>query len=97
MLRPTYSLVIDGTTISSDTLKPLVALDVRRGKSSGADSALIALGQVPPIAPEVGGDVALELGWDGETTLVFTGLIERTTSANTVCATRAHNRMANRN
>lgn len=76
MLRPSYSIGLDQDTLSSDTLGPLSALEVRRCKNGGADEAVISLGRVPAVNPEEGDAVTIELGWDGEMELVFTGVVE---------------------
>lgn len=76
MLRPSYSINLDNNTFSSDSLGPLVALEVRRCKNGGADEAILSLGRVPALDPAEGGDVTIELGWDGDTELVFTGVVE---------------------
>jgi phage protein D len=76
MLRPTYAISIGGTTVSSDDLRGLVALDVRRAKNAGVDRATVALGRVPTVRASVGDHVTVELGWDGDTTLVFSGTVD---------------------
>lgn len=76
MLRPTYSIVVAGTTLSSDTLGPLRALVVERAKNSGADRTDVLLGRSAAVAAAEGDPVTVELGWDGETALVFTGEVE---------------------
>jgi phage protein D len=75
-LRPTYSIALGATTLSSDTLGPLVALEVERAKNGGADRALLALGRRPEVSPSEGDPATMELGWDGDTSLVFTGEVQ---------------------
>ncbi len=73
MLRPTYSISLGGDTISSDTLRGLVTLEVERAKNAGADRAVVALGRIPDVSPSEGDPAAIELGWDGDNAVVFTG------------------------
>jgi phage protein D len=69
-------VTLGGATLSSETLGPLIALDVQRAKNSGADRAAVRLGRVPQADPAQGDPVAIEMGWEGETTLVFTGHVQ---------------------
>src|SRR5205823_9930891 len=73
---PTYSISLGGDTISSDTLRGLVALDVERAKNAGADRARVALGRVPEVSPSEGDPASIELGWDGDNAVVFTGEVQ---------------------
>jgi len=76
MLKPSYSIKLDQETISSDSPGPLLSLEVRRDKTGAADEAIVALGRVPEVNPSGGAGVSIELGWDGDTQLVFTGIID---------------------
>lgn len=76
MLKPSYLVTLDQDTLSQDTLGPLLALEVLRGKNGAADEAIFTLGLTPPLDPTQGGTVSVELGWDGDTSLVFTGVVD---------------------
>lgn len=76
MLKPSYLVTLDQDTLSQDTLGPLVALEVLRCKNGAADEAIFTLGLTPPLDPQPGGAVTVELGWDGSTELVFTGVVD---------------------
>lgn len=76
MLKPSYSISLGQETLSSEKLAPLLALEIRRDKTGAADEATITIGRVPEISPAEGGEVSVELGWDGETQKVFTGIVE---------------------
>jgi phage protein D len=76
ILRPAYKLKAGGEEFSLGTLAPLIALDVRLAKNAGADGFVAILGQTGPFDIRAGDDVALELGWDGDTRRVFTGTVE---------------------
>jgi phage protein D len=76
MLRPAYSVALGGTTLSSETLGPLEGLSVQRAKNAGADWASMVVGLVPDLDVAEGDPVAIELGWDGQTTPVFAGEVE---------------------
>lgn len=76
MLRPSYSISLDQETLSSESLGPLIDLQIRRDKSGAADEAIVTLGRVSKISLTEGAEVSVELGWDGETETVFSGIIE---------------------
>ena len=76
MLRPSYSITLDQTTLTEKTLGPFLAMEVRRSKSAGADEALLSLGRVPEVNPAPEATVAIEVGWDGSTEPIFTGTVE---------------------
>src|SRR5204863_4311605 len=76
MLRPTYSITVGGATVSSEDWRGLVAMEVERSKNCCADTAVVALGRIPDLSPSDGDPVSIELGWDGDSTVVFTGEVE---------------------
>jgi phage protein D len=76
MLRPTYTVSLGSTTLSSEQLEPLAALVVERAQDGGADGAVLTLGERSELAAAEGDAVTVELGWDGDTTLVFTGAVD---------------------
>lgn len=79
MLKPTYEVALGTLTLASDHLAPLVALSVDRSKNAGADWVTVSIGRTLPSSgvPVSEGDPAtVKLGWDGDTTLVFTGEVE---------------------
>lgn len=75
MLRPSYTISLGSATLSSDTLEPLATLVVECAQNAGADSAVLGLGLRPDLALAGDEPVAIELGWDGDTELVFTGTV----------------------
>ncbi len=75
-LRPAYKLKAGGEEFSLDTFASLIALDLRLSKNAGADALVAILGQTGSFDIHSGDDVTLELGWDGDTSLVFTGTVE---------------------
>ncbi|HXB21075.1 MAG TPA: hypothetical protein VNV88_06830 [Candidatus Solibacter sp.] len=75
MLRPSYKITLGATTISSKALGPLRALEVRRDKRGTADEATIDFGTSVPVDFAEGDPVSIELGWDGTTSVVFSGTV----------------------
>ena len=75
MLRPAYTISLGSATLSSQTLEPLVSLVVERAQNAGAGSATLTLGERPDLTLADGDPVTIELGWDGDTTLAFTGAV----------------------
>ena len=75
MLRPGYTISLGSATLSSATLEPLATLVVECAQNAGADSAVLALGHRPDLALSGGEPATIELGWDGDTELVFTGTV----------------------
>src|SRR6266568_4592841 len=80
MLKPSYSITIGTGITDSSSPGALETLDVRRVKTGGADEAIISLGRVPAIAAAEGDAVSIELGWDGSSEKVFTGVVDRVES-----------------
>jgi phage protein D len=76
MLRPTYEISLGSVTLSSEQLEPLASLVVERAQNAGADSALLMLGERPDLAVQAGDAASVKLGWDGDSTLVFSGTVE---------------------
>ncbi len=79
MLKPTYTISLGGFTLASDHLAPLVALSVERAKNAGADWATVTIGRAQAVSVSQGDPATVSLGWDGDTTLVFTGEVEAVT------------------
>jgi phage protein D len=75
-LRPAYAITLGSATVSSEQLEPLAALVVERATDGGADGVVVTLGERPDLTVAEGDAVTVELGWDGETTLVFTGVVD---------------------
>lgn len=80
-LRPAYKLELGSTELSSDTLGPMVALEVARALNGPGDGAVVRLGGKADSLPEAGDDATVELGWDGDTEAVFTGTVAWTEMA----------------
>ncbi|MFI5041237.1 MAG: hypothetical protein ACHQNA_05220 [Acidimicrobiales bacterium] len=79
MLKPTYAITLGSYRLASDHLAPLVALRVDRAKNAGADWATVTIGRTESVSVSEGDPATVELGWDGDTTVVFTGEIEAVT------------------
>jgi phage protein D len=79
VLKPTYAVMLGSFRLASDHLAPLVALRVDRAKNAGADWATVTIGRVQAVSVSAGDPATVELGWDGDTTLVFTGQVEAVT------------------
>ena len=79
MLKPTYAITLGSSRLASDHLAPLVALQVDRAKNAGADWATVTIGRAQAVPVAAGDPATVELGWDGDTTLVFTGQVEAIT------------------
>lgn len=79
MLKPTYAVTLGSFRLASDHLAPLVALRVDRAKNAGADWATVTIGRAQAASVSAGDPATVELGWDGDTTLVFTGQVEAVT------------------
>lgn len=77
MLKPSYKITLGATTISSEALGPLRSLEVRRDKRGTADEAAIDFGTSIPVDFSQGDPASIELGWDGSTSVVFTGTVGR--------------------
>lgn len=76
MLKPSYLVTLDQKTLSQDAPGPLLALEVLRSKNGAADEVILTLAPAPTLDAAPGGAVAMELGWDGATELVFTGVVD---------------------
>jgi phage protein D len=76
VLKPTYAISLGSLTLSADSLGPLRSLRVERVKNGGADWAVVSLGRTAPVSVAAGDDATIALGWDGDTTTVFTGEVE---------------------
>jgi len=79
VLKPTYTVMLGSSRLGSDHLGPLAALRVDRAKNAGADWATVTIGRAQAVPVSAGDAVTVELGWDGDTTLVFTGQAEAVT------------------
>lgn len=79
MLKPTYAVTLGSVRLASDHLAPLVALSVERAKNAAADWATVTIGRAQAISVSEGDSATVELGWDGSTSLVFTGEVEAVT------------------
>jgi hypothetical protein len=77
MFRPAYNITLGAATVSDAQPGPLDALQVRRDKRGNADEAIVRFGAVSAPVFAEGDPAAIELGWDGSTSVVFTGTVER--------------------
>src|SRR5215475_1694278 len=77
MLRPSYQITLGAATVSDSQLGPLQALQVRRDKRGGADEAIVRLGAGIAVNFAQGDPASIELGWDGTTSAVFSGTVDR--------------------
>ncbi len=76
MLRPSYDIKLGNHNISSGAPQLLMSLRMLSSKTGGADEAVILIGNTSGLTLEKGRDVEVKLGWDDDTSLVFSGLIE---------------------
>jgi phage protein D len=76
MLRPAYEISLGSVTLSSEQLEPLASVVVERAQNAGADRALLMLGERPDLAVQEGDAATVKLGWEGDSTLVFTGTVD---------------------
>lgn len=77
-LRPTYRFVIGSSEVNASadiSRSTLVRLYVERSLDAPADRLELQLTPAGGVRPEVSMDVAVELGFDGELTPVFSGVI----------------------
>jgi phage protein D len=79
VLKPTYAVTLGPFRLGSDHLAPLIALRVDRAKNAGADWATVTIGRAQAVPVSAGDPATVELGWDGDTTPVFTGQVEAIT------------------
>jgi hypothetical protein len=68
MLRPAYKLALGTATPQS-----VIALSVTRAQNAGPGLVTLQLGATESVSD--GDPASVELGWDGATTLVFTGTV----------------------
>src|SRR5689334_5380469 len=68
MLRPAYKI-----TLGSASAQSVVALSVARAQNAGPGLVTLQLGASDSASE--GDPATVELGWDGDTTLVFTGTV----------------------
>ncbi|HZU25690.1 MAG TPA: hypothetical protein VFA04_09215 [Bryobacteraceae bacterium] len=77
MLKPSYKITLGTSTVGSSQIGPVAALQVRRDKRGRADEAIVRLGTTVAVDFAEGDAASIELGWDGATTAVFTGTVDR--------------------
>jgi phage protein D len=77
MLRPSYQISLGTATVSDSQWGPLRSLHIRRDKRGCADEAIVRLSTAMPVDFAEGDAAAIELGWDGATSAVFTGTVDR--------------------